>query len=110
VNNSLAGHYYKLSADQDIAHAQLEYGITLYYDHGVSMNKSLPLHSGKSCANQGCGQAQLYYARMLFRGEDIGWFPSSYASPLFRPAISQHPPILCGMMFGSCSMYLHFTI
>jgi TPR repeat protein len=44
MNQSHAAYYYKLSADQDFAEAQYDYGSLPFHGEGISMNKSLAAH------------------------------------------------------------------
>jgi hypothetical protein len=68
MNKSLAAHYFKMSADQGNAFAQLNYGFFLANGDGISMNKSLAAHYYKLSADQGCAYAQEKYAINLLDG------------------------------------------
>jgi TPR repeat protein len=71
MNKSLAAHYFKLSADQGFAQAQLHYGLLLLTGEGITMNKSLAAYYFKLSADQGIVQAQYSYAVLLLEGESV---------------------------------------
>jgi TPR repeat protein len=53
MNQRLAVHYYKLSADQGCPRGQSNYGFVLYTGEGIPMNKSFAPHYFKLAADQG---------------------------------------------------------
>jgi TPR repeat protein len=71
TNKSLGAHYYKLSADQGNAHAQLNDGILLFEGDGIPMNKSHAAHYYTLAADQSFSQAQHISAKSMLAGNDI---------------------------------------
>jgi TPR repeat protein len=61
IGESLAAHYFKLSADQGNADAQYSYGIAFAIGQGIGIDKSLAAHYYKLSAAQGNADAQLAY-------------------------------------------------
>jgi TPR repeat protein len=60
-----------LSADQDSAEAQFNYGFLLLHSDAIAVNKSLAAHYFKLSADQGYPMAQLQILKMLFWGDEI---------------------------------------
>jgi TPR repeat protein len=58
MNQSLAAHYFKLSADQGEAKTQFEYGLILSCGEGISRDKSLAADYFKQSADQSFRAAQ----------------------------------------------------
>jgi TPR repeat protein len=57
MNKSLAGHYFKLLADQGIAQAQSNYSLLVVKGEGIPMNKSLAADYFKLPADEGIAEA-----------------------------------------------------
>jgi hypothetical protein len=71
VDKMLAARYFRLSADQRNADAQLNYGWCLAHGSGVDMDNTLAAHYFKFSADRGNADAQLHYDRFHTRVEGI---------------------------------------
>jgi hypothetical protein len=91
INESLAAHYFKLSADQGNPHGQLNYGSCLMRGHGIQMNKSLAAHYFKLSADQGNPLGQLNYGVCLMRGYGVQ-MNKSLAVRYFKLSADQGEP------------------
>jgi TPR repeat protein len=88
MNSSFAVHYFKLSADQGHAEAQLHYGICLFNGRDSPANLSVAAHYFKLSADQRYPDDQFRYAVALLNGRGISK-DHSHATHYFKLAADQ---------------------